>query len=382
MTPLGIYIHVPFCAARCGYCDFNTYVPSGGDQLTAFVEAAAAELQHARAELGDRTVDTVFIGGGTPSLLGPGRVVALLDAVRTSFALRADAEITTEVNPESAGPALFEALQRTGVTRVSIGMQSAAGHVLATLDRVHTPGRAVAAAGEARAAGIRHVSLDLIYGTPGESDADWDASLTAALSAEPDHVSVYGLSVERGTALAAAVRRGRLPAPDDDAQARRYRRAEERLSAAGLQWYELASWARSDAARCAHNLGYWASADWWGVGPGAHSHVDGVRWWNVRRPHEYAQRLSDGASPAAGRERLTVAQRALEQLMLGLRTRRGLALDALDAGARDAAAAQEARGRLRVTEEGRLQLTLTGRLFADAVVRELAQASSTLGDGA
>jgi oxygen-independent coproporphyrinogen-3 oxidase len=369
MTPLGIYIHVPFCAARCGYCDFNTYVPAGAEPLE-FLDAARLELRQARAELGARSVSTVFIGGGTPTLLAAADLVALLEAVDATFGLVPGAEVTTEANPESVDAATFATLRRGGFTRVSIGMQSASPHVLATLDRIHTPGRAVTAAREAREAGFEHVSLDLIYGTPGESDADWEHSLDAAISAEPDHISAYALTVEPGTALAAAVRRGTLPAPDDDAQARRFRIADARLEAAGLPWYEIASWARDDAARCQHNLGYWSSHDWWGIGPGAHSHLNGVRWWNVLRPAAYAQALHEGRSPAADRETLTEDELALEAVMLGLRVREGLELSRLDDDGLRAAQAQASLGRVVIGSE-RVRLTREGRLFADAVAREL-----------
>jgi putative oxygen-independent coproporphyrinogen III oxidase len=287
--PFGIYIHVPFCAARCGYCDFNTYVPEGAGQQHEFVEAALREMVQARAQVGDRTVSTVFIGGGTPTLLGADDLLRLLAGVGDTFDVAPDAEVTAEANPESVNGAMLRELRHGGFTRLSLGMQSAAPHVLRTLDRVHTPGRAVAAAIEAREAGFEHVSLDLIYGTPGETDADWDQTLEAALSAEPDHISAYALTVEPGTALAAAVRRGRTPAPDDGDQARRFIRADERLHDAGYEWYEVASWALHESAQCRHNLGYWRSHDWWGIGPGAHSHVAGVRWWNVRRPAGYAR---------------------------------------------------------------------------------------------
>ncbi len=369
-TPLGIYIHVPFCAARCGYCDFNTYVPDGPGQATDYLDAARLELDLAHAELGERPVSTIFIGGGTPTLLGADGLLSLHRAVTDRFELRPDAEVTTEANPESVDSATFAALSQGGFTRVSVGMQSAAPHVLATLDRVHTPGRAVAAARQAREAGFQHVSLDLIYGTPGESDADWEASLEAALSAEPDHISAYALTIERGTALAAAVKRGRIPAPDDGDQARRFNLADERLSAAGLPWYEISSWATGPDAQCRHNIGYWRSHDWWGIGPGAHSHVAGERWWNVRRPADYARRLRAGVSPAAGRETLNPQQRALEAVMLGLRTRDGLALSKLTPDGLRAAEIERARGRLVITDE-RVQLTRRGRLFADAVAREL-----------
>lgn len=369
-VPLGIYIHVPFCAARCGYCDFNTYVPSSPGQPSEFVESALLEIARARAELGCREVSTVFIGGGTPTLLGAGELLRLLDGVAARFGLLPGAEVTTEANPESTDPQLLSALRRGGFTRISLGMQSAARHVLRTLDRVHTPGRAIAAAAEAREAGFEHVSLDLIYGTPGETDTDWERTLEAALGAGPDHLSAYALTVEQGTAMGRAVSSGTLPAPDDAAQARRYAYADEFLSAHGFDWYELSSWATSAEARCRHNIGYWRSYDWWGIGPGAHSHVDGVRWWNVLRPAAYAELLRGGRSPAAGREVLTAEQRALEAVMLGLRERGGLAVATLSRSGLEAVEREVARRRVAVVD-GSVQLTRKGRLFADAVIREL-----------
>jgi oxygen-independent coproporphyrinogen-3 oxidase len=368
-VPLGIYVHVPFCAARCGYCDFNTYVPSAADQPSAYLEAALREIDLARAELGERRVSTVFIGGGTPTLLGRD-LPRLLDGIRGAFGLRDDAEVTTEANPESTDPALLGRLRHAGFTRISLGMQSAAPHVLRTLDRAHTPGRATAAAIEAREAGFEHVSLDLIYGTPGESDRDWAQTLETALAAQPDHISAYALTVERGTAMGRAVQSGAMPAPDDAEQARRYAYADEFLGAHGFDWYELSSWATSPAARCRHNIGYWRSYDWWGIGPGAHSHVAGVRWWNVLRPTAYAQALAAGRSPAAGREVLSAQERALENVMLGLRERGGLRLASLSAAGARAAAVEVTRRRVTITD-GKVQLTRRGRLFADAVIREL-----------
>ena len=369
-VPLGIYIHVPFCAARCGYCDFNTYVPSSPGQPSEYVEAALLELAQARAELGRRRVATVFIGGGTPTLLGAGELLRLLDGVEDVFGLLPDAEVTTEANPESTDLELLRALRGGGFTRVSLGMQSAAPHVLRTLDRVHTPGRATEAAIEAREAGFEHVSLDLIYGTPGETDSDWERTLEAAFSARPDHISTYALTVEQGTAMSRAVGSGTLDAPDDADQARRFAFADEFLSKRGFDWYELSSWATTPEARCRHNVGYWRSYDWWGIGPGAHSHVAGVRWWNVLRPAAYAQALTEGRSPAADREVLTDEQRALEAVLLGLRERGGLALSTLSPSGIRAAELEVARRRITIVD-GSVQLTRKGRLFADAVVREL-----------
>lgn len=367
--PLGVYIHVPFCAARCGYCDFNTYVPSSTAQPSEFLAAALREIAYARAELGDREVSTVFIGGGTPTLIGSD-LLHLLEGVRDAFGLLAGAEVTTEANPESTDPRLLRELRAGGFTRISLGMQSAAPHVLRTLDRAHTPGRAAAAAREAREAGFEHVSLDLIYGTPGETDADWARTLDAALASEPDHISAYALTVEKGTAMSRAVQSGSLPAPDDGEQARRYAYADELLSARGFDWYELSSWATSPSARCRHNIGYWRSYDWWGIGPGAHSHVGGVRWWNLLRPAAYARALAEGRSPAAGREVLSDGERALENVMLGLRERGGLALSSLTPAGALAAELEVSRRRV-VIVDGSVQLTRKGRLFADAVIREL-----------
>ena len=368
-VPLGIYIHVPFCAARCGYCDFNTYVPSSAAQPSEYLEAALREIALARTELGDRQVSTVFIGGGTPTLIGAD-LLHLLDGVRDAFGLLPGAEVTTEANPESTDPELLRRLNAGGFTRVSLGMQSSAPHVLRTLDRAHTPGRAAAAAIEAREAGFAHVSLDLIYGTPGETDDDWARTLEAALAAEPDHISAYALTLEKGTAMSRAVQAGSLPAPDDGDQARRYAYADEFLTSHGFDWYELSSWATSPAARCRHNIGYWRSYDWWGIGPGAHSHVAGVRWWNLLRAAAYAGALAAGRSPAAGREALTVAERALENVMLGLRERGGLALSSLTPAGAVAAEMEVSRRRV-VIVDGNVQLTRKGRLFADAVIREL-----------
>ncbi|HZV72743.1 MAG TPA: radical SAM family heme chaperone HemW [Conexibacter sp.] len=382
--PFAVYVHVPFCATRCGYCDFNTYTAgelAGGSRgggaggRTRYVPAALAELALARRALGDAAppVDTVFFGGGTPTLLAPGELAAILRAIDETLGLAPGAEVTTEANPESVTPASLAALREAGFTRISLGMQSAVAHVLATLERTHTPGRAAAAVAEARAAGFEHVSLDLIYGAPGESDDDWRASLDAALAATPDHVSAYALIVEPGTRLAAQVRRGALPAPDDDALADRYELADAALAAGGLSWYEISNWAAGADAACRHNLGYWRGGDWWGIGPGAHSHVGGVRWWNVLHPSEYAARLADGASPAAGRELLDAGTRRVERVMLELRLADGLDLAVLDAAGR-AAAAQAADDGLAdpaALAAGRVRLTLRGRLLADAVVRAL-----------
>ncbi|MFR9724950.1 radical SAM family heme chaperone HemW [Streptomyces sp. MS19] len=380
--PLAFYLHVPYCATRCGYCDFNTYTASelrgSGGALASrenYADVLAEEVRLARKVLGDdpREVSTVFVGGGTPTLLPPGDLGRMLAAVRDEFGLAADAEVTTEANPDSVDPASLAALREAGFTRVSFGMQSARPHVLAVLERTHTPGSPERRVAEARAAGFAHVSLDLIYGTPGETDDDWRASLDAALAAGPDHVSAYSLIVEDGTRLAQRVRRGEVPMTDDDVHADRYLIAEETLTAAGMEWYEISNWAASPADRCRHNELYWTGADWWGAGPGAHSHVGGVRWWNVKHPGAYVQALASGRSPGAGRELLSDEDRRVERVLLELRLRDGVPLAVLAPAGRRAAADALRSGLLRpgAYEDGRAALTLRGRLLADAVTRDL-----------
>ncbi|MEO3744905.1 radical SAM family heme chaperone HemW [Plantactinospora sp. B5E13] len=375
----GVYVHVPFCASRCGYCDFNTYTASelgGGAGRDGYADQVLAELTLAGRVLGDSPpprVDTVFVGGGTPTLLPTDDLARILDGIDRLWGLAGDVEVTTEANPESVTRESLKALRAAGYTRISLGMQSAAAGVLAVLDRRHSAGRATAAAEEAREVGFDHVNLDLIYGTPGESADDFAASLDAVVGAGVDHVSAYALIVEDGTRLAARMRRGELPYPDDDVAADRYLAAEARLGAAGFSWYEVSNWATSAQARCRHNLLYWTGGDWWGLGPGAHSHVGGVRWWNVKHPTTYAARLGAGQSPGQGRELLSAEDRRVEDVLLRLRLATGLPLAVLDGPGRAGAAEALAGGLLSrpAYEEGRAVLTLRGRLLADAVVRDL-----------
>jgi oxygen-independent coproporphyrinogen-3 oxidase len=341
-----------------------------------YADTVLAELALARRVLGaapPARVDTVFFGGGTPTLLDPASLGRILAGIDRAWGLAPDAEVTTEANPESVTAASLVALRRAGFTRISLGMQSAAPHVLAVLDRRHTPGRAAAAAVEARDAGFTHVNLDLIYGTPGETAADFAGSLAMVLDAEVDHVSAYALIVEDGTRLAKRVHRGELPYPDDDIAADRYLAADYTLSGAGLAWYEVSNWARTTADRCRHNLLYWTGGDWWGLGPGAHSHVGGVRWWNVKHPNAYAARVSAGHSPGHAREVLTPAERHSEDVLLRLRLAEGLSLSTLDRAGRAAAGRALADGLLDAAAFSRQRavLTLRGRLLADAVVRDL-----------
>jgi oxygen-independent coproporphyrinogen-3 oxidase len=376
--PFGIYVHVPFCRTRCGYCDFNTYTATelgGGASRESYAGLAIAELRLARRVLGERAgpASTVFFGGGTPTLLPPADLAAILTTIGAEFGLTPDAEVTTEANPETVQPQMLAQLRAAGFTRISLGMQSAVPHVLRVLEREHQPGRPEQCVAWAREAGFEHVSLDLIYGTPGETAADWEQSLDRAAGAGPDHISAYALIVEDGTRLAARIRRGELPAPDDDELADRYLAAEERLSKAGLGWYEVSNWAADAAARCRHNELYWTGGDWWGVGPGAHSHVGGTRWWNVRHPAAYATRITAGHSPAQAREVLTAAERGLEQVMLATRLAEGCPVTALSPAGRVAAATAVDDGLAEpaALAAGRVVLTLRGRLLADAVIRDL-----------
>jgi oxygen-independent coproporphyrinogen-3 oxidase len=363
--PFGIYVHVPFCLTRCGYCDFNTYTDLGGLQAT-YAHTAIAEIRLARRVLGDAApqVDTVFVGGGTPTLLPPEELIAILRAIDDELGLKPGAEVTTEANPDSVDADGLRGLRDGGFTRISFGMQSAVPHVLATLDRTHTPGRPEEAVQEAKAAGFEQVSLDLIYGTPGESDADWATTLRTATAAQPTHVSAYALIVEDGTRLGRQVARGELPAPDDDVLADRYLMADDALGPLG--WYEVSNWGEP----CRHNVGYWTGGDWWGIGPGAHSHVGGVRWWNVKHPASYAAKLSASSSPGAGRELLSAEDRRVERILLEVRLRSGVPLDLLMPRGAEAAQRYVGEGLLTLTA-GRAVLTTRGRLLADAVVRDL-----------
>jgi oxygen-independent coproporphyrinogen-3 oxidase len=388
---LSFYLHVPFCATRCGYCDFNTYTAGelgSAASPQSWLDAALSEIDLAAKVLGaggdQRAVSTVFVGGGTPSLVGAGPLVALLDAIRDRFGLTPEAEVTTEANPESTDPGLLTALREAGYTRLSLGMQSTSTRVLQILDRTHTAGRALDVVGWARSAGFEHVNLDLIYGTPGETDAEFGDSLRAAVDSGVDHISAYSLIVEPGTRLARQVRSGAVPMPDDDVLADRYLLADAALTAAGFSWYEVSNWARDESARCRHNLAYWTGGDWWGIGPGAHSHVGGVRWWNVKHPAAYAAALSAGQtgrqppgaglrSPGHAREVLAADARRMEDILLRLRLSDGIEVDGLLPAGRQAAGRAVADGLLEPKSwaRGRAVLTLRGRLLADGIALQL-----------
>jgi len=402
-TPFGIYVHVPFCARRCGYCDFNTYTArelGGGASQARYAELAKAEidlmrtLRPSRAEVGrgvvstgsttalrlslspHRPVTTVFFGGGTPTILPAADLVSIRQKIEAIWGLAPEAEVTTEANPDSVSRESLDELAAGGFTRVSFGMQSAVPHVLRTLDRTHDADRVPLVVQWAKSAGLR-VSLDLIYGTPGESLADWRASVLAALATGVDHISAYALSIHPGTAMYARVQRGELPAPDDDDEADKYELADELLSAAGLEWYEISNWARGGISGdnvCQHNLGYWRGSNWFGIGPGAHSHFEGTRWWNVKHPRRWAEMIEAGELPIEDSETLSAEQVQLENVLLASRLADGLPIADLERPRQNVVADLIAQGLVEsdpVTSDGRIVLTRNGRLLADTVVQRL-----------
>ncbi|MGO1523189.1 MAG: radical SAM family heme chaperone HemW [Nesterenkonia sp.] len=395
--PFGLYVHIPFCSVRCGYCDFNTYTAedlgpgasrdSYPDTLIRELEFAASALQSAGAP--PRRLQTIFFGGGTPTLLPAEDLARILQRAQQLFGFEADAEITTEANPDTVTAESAQILAEAGFTRVSLGMQSAVPEVLKVLDRTHDPANVPAAHQAARDAGLE-TSLDLIYGTPGESLEDWRTSLRSAIGLRPDHISAYSLIIEDGTAMAAQIRRGKLADIDPDDQADKYLIADELLAEAGYHWYEVSNFSTGDTTRSRHNLNYWLDSDWWGAGPGAHSHLAGLRWWNAKHPAAYAQRLHQGVSAGHGRELLDDQALVLEHLMLRLRIAEGLdiaeynQLPALQrGGGEQITAAQldqlvdqgliepDAAAASSWWPQGRAVLTLKGRLLADAVTRQL-----------
>ena len=367
----GLYIHVPFCATRCGYCDFNTYTPgelgSPRDLTGPYLDALERELDMA-AEKINRPADTIFVGGGTPSLLGGAGLTRVLNAARNSFGISPGAEITTESNPESTSPEFFEQIKEAGFTRVSLGMQSASSHVLQILERAHTPGRPFAAAKEAKAAGFDHVNLDMIYATPTETDDDVRRTLDLALDTGVDHISAYSLIVEDGTRMARKVAKGELPMPDQDTMARRYEIIAGRLDDAGFGWYEVSNWAK-EGGECRHNMIYWRDKEWWGAGPGAHSHIGKQRFYNVKLPARYIKMLGEDELPIADSETLTAEENHMEKIMLGLRLREGIDRSLLSDAAQPAVEGFIERGLL--VDDGRLRVTNAGRLLADGIITDL-----------
>jgi putative oxygen-independent coproporphyrinogen III oxidase len=376
------YVHVPFCRVRCGYCDFNTYTATElrGVSQDGFAQQLIAEIEFSRDVLKasgapSRKLSTVFFGGGTPTQLPVADLVAILDSLRQAFGIAPDAEVTTEANPDNVDLDYLAALRAGGFTRVSFGMQSAVPSVLATLDRTHQPEKVPQVVAWAKQAGLQ-TSVDLIYGTPGETLEQWEASIDAALAMETDHISAYSLIVEDGTKMARLISSGQLDEQDDDLQASKYELADARFAAAGFDWYELSNWARGENSQSRHNLSYWQGMDWWGYGPGAHSHIAGTRWWNRKHPAPYTQALAKGESPAVGREILSSQARLEEAVLLQIRLRSGLAtstlreIEAFEPKVIASLIADELV-EAKAAIQGRLVLTLKGRLLADAVVRAL-----------
>ena len=379
------YVHIPFCRVRCGYCDFNTYTATelDGAPQSDYAETLIKEISFSAQVLTPsgipaRKLKSVFFGGGTPTQLPAKDLVKILSRLEAEFGLEQGAEVTTEANPDNVDFEYLSALKAGGFNRVSFGMQSAVPSVLKTLERTHNPENLPIVIGAAKRAGLE-TSVDLIYGAPGETLDEWRTSLEAAISLDPDHISAYSLIVEDGTKLARQIRSGQLPEPDEDLQADKYELADAMLRAAGYGWYEVSNWAKTDAStdnRSAHNISYWQSQDWWGYGPGAHSHVGGVRWWNVKHPSAYSGKLVEGVSPAAGRETLDDRTRLEERILLEIRVESGLSVD-------QAKAVNPEAGKLIagfIADElvdpgsalrGTLKLTLKGRLLADSLVRQL-----------
>ena len=379
---LHAYLHIPFCRVRCGYCDYNTYTSSElqGETQNSFLDNLLREISFSKNVLQQlssqhRKFSTVFFGGGTPTQLASEQLALVLETLRNEFGIEENAEVTTEANPDTVDERYLNTLADAGFTRVSIGMQSSVASVLKTLDRTHNPENVAKAVAAAKSAGLQ-VSVDLIYGTPGESLDDWRESLSTAISLEPNHISAYSLIVEPGTKLARQVRSGELNQPSDDDHADKYEIAEQMISAAGFDWYEVCNWSQGDSTMSQHNLAYWRSNDWWGYGPGAHSHVGGTRWWNVKHPSAYAQRLVAGESPALARETLDDTAKATERILLELRLREGMPIDYLKSVNPQAAKPISqfiADGTVNAEDaiRGQLTLTLKGRLLADALVRDL-----------
>jgi len=379
-APLSFYIHIPYCVKRCGYCDFNTYTPSelkdGGtlaDVSGDYIELLLKEVEQAAREVPNALpVPTIFFGGGTPTLMEPADLGRVLNAIEISFGFAPDIEITIEANPDTVTLEKLQALRRVGINRISFGMQSAVPHVLNVLDRTHNPENVAKATNWAREAGFEHVSVDLIYGIPGESIADWQKSIDTALSLPIDHISAYALIVETGTKLANQVKRGEIVMPDDDETADKYLLADSAFRSAGFDWYELSNWSRT-GGECRHNIAYWLGANWWGLGPGAHSHIDGKRWWNVKHPTAYRDRMIANESPAQDSETLSAEEKESERIMLAIRMPAGITLATLDSPAHDRLLPYATSGALDESawQAGSVVLTASGRLIADRIVREI-----------
>ena len=375
---LAFYVHIPYCVKRCGYCDFNTYTPaelqiqSSLEEIsTSYIDLVLKEIELSRSRSSAKIVPSIFFGGGTPSLMQPRDLGRVIEKIASLYDLPDSAEVTLEANPDSVSIESLRELRRVGFNRISFGMQSAVPHVLQVLDRTHNPANVDLAVYRAVEAGFSEISLDLIYGTPGESMEDWQKSLDVVLGLPVTHVSAYALIVEEGTKLANAVKRGDIVMPDDDQTADKYLLADEKFSNAGMDWYELSNWSKP-GSECKHNLFYWWGDNWWGVGPGAHSHINGKRWWNVKHPGIYKEKLLAG-DPVQSSEILGESEREEERIMLGIRLPEGIAKATLTGEQINRLESYLSDGYLGSVEwsNGRVSLTRTGRLIADRIVREL-----------
>ena len=378
MESLSFYVHIPYCLKRCGYCDFNTYTPAElreGASLEMvsndYIDAVLREINVAHLQA-PGSVPTIFFGGGTPSLLPAKDLGRVITAIKERWELSVDCEITLEANPDSVDDAKLSAFLEAGFNRISFGMQSAVPHVLQVLDRTHNPDNVARAVVGARRAGFESVSVDLIYGTPGETLEDWHTSASAAIGLGVDHLSAYALIVESGTKLAAKIARGELSMPNDDLMADMYLLGDSLAESSGMSWYELSNWAKP-GHESRHNIAYWKTSNWWGLGPGAHSHLNGVRWWNVKHPSAYKSALFSGQSSIQDQEQLTSLQMRDEKIMLSIRMREGIELSTLSSEQVGRVKGYCQSGHLseRKWQAGSLQLTPQGRLIADRIVREL-----------
>ena len=376
---LAFYIHIPYCVKRCGYCDFNTYTPSElkiatglSEVSNSYIDLLLLEIKQAKAQVGSAFVPSIFFGGGTPSLMEPSDIGRVIDQIKKEFVLNSDAEVTMECNPDTVSKENLAAFREVGVNRVSFGMQSAVPHVLATLDRTHNPENLLQVTTWAKEVGFSEISVDLIYGTPGETLADWQKSIHAALALPITHISAYALIIEEGTKLAAQIKRGEVAPVDDDLAAEKYLLADKEFTAAGFQWYELSNWAKPDSLS-KHNLAYWLGENWWGAGPGAHSHLNGKRFWNVKHPNLYKEKIQSNLSPIADSEVLEEIQIASEKLMLSLRLPSGVEKESLNQDQISDLSDYVESGHLDQLSwnQGRATLTLEGRLIADQILRQI-----------
>ena len=376
---LSFYVHIPYCVKRCGYCDFNTYTPAelqittGLTQISnSYIDLLIKEIDQAKEQVGAAKVPTIFFGGGTPSLMEPSDIARVITAIDNQFGLTQDCEITLETNPDTVDKEKLSAFKAAGVNRISFGMQSAVAHVLKTLDRTHNPDNLPQVTKWAAEVGFKDISVDLIYGTPGESLSDWQKSIDAALALPINHISAYALIVEEGTKLANAIKRGEIANVDDDLTAEKYLMADAAFSKAGFTWYELSNWSK-DSGESKHNIAYWLNKNWWGAGPGAHSHINGKRWWNVKHPNLYREKLQENISPVLDSEVLDSMQIESERLMLSIRLPEGVAKDSLSVDQITSLNQYLDSGALNAAkwDAGSVSLTLSGRLIADRIVREI-----------